>query len=239
MSGTQSPVHRYASMTGCGRITSSAPYTTGQARPGHDMYGKQVKRLSGFSLCPPPSSRLPVIDKLLGHHLPPIGWTKLRQPPLARRLIVWNIQNSTIIQVPAAHGHLKIHIVALSRFAVHRPCISDRALRQLHPSNHQGSNRERDAHQGSAAHPGFAPKKRHVHVVTLRYSSRFDASGRLPWSCNPSQNSSKSHSSVRSGLTAAPQAISPGCMQVKRHVFVFMTALLDRLEPACLQRCCL
>jgi hypothetical protein len=68
--------------------------------------------------------------------------------------------------------------------------------------------------------------------TALTYSSRFDASGRLPWSCNPSQSTSKSQSSVQSGLTAAPQAISPTCMQARRHVFVFMTALLDRLEPA-------
>jgi hypothetical protein len=100
-----------------------------------------------------------VIDKLLGHHLPPIGWTKLRQPPLARRLIVWNIQNSTIIQVPAAHGHLKIHIVALSRFAVHRPCISDRALRQLHPSNHKGRAENAMHTRALRRIPALRPKK--------------------------------------------------------------------------------
>jgi hypothetical protein len=119
-----------------------------------------------------------------------------------------------------------------SRFADNRLCMNDRA--SVAPRTIKG--KEQNAmHQGSAAHPGFAPKKRYaccVQPVTLRYSSRFDASGRLPWSCNPSQTSQKSYSSVRSGLTAAPQAISPACMQARRYVFVFMTALLDRLEPA-------
>jgi len=47
---------------------------------------------------------------------------------------MWNIQTSTIIP-PAAHGHLKIHMAAPSRFAANRPCTSDRSNRQGRAAN--------------------------------------------------------------------------------------------------------
>jgi hypothetical protein len=120
---------------------------------------------SGFLFACPPSSRLPLIDRLwnitprrlAGHNY---------ATALARRLIIWNIQkldnSPTSRSWPSENSH-RSSITIRGQSSLHkRPRLGSFSQ----PSNHKAhSGRERDAHQGSAAHPGFAPKKRHVHVA--------------------------------------------------------------------------
>lgn len=144
---------------------------------------------------------------------------------------MWNIQNSTIIP-PAAHGHLKIHMAALS------PFVLASAMRPQ-PTNHQGRTREphtpglcgasRLRAQKRPMHAVCSPSHYVTHLASMRAGDCRGAVTRHRLFLNHI-------ATVRSRLTAAPQAISPVCMQAARHVFVFMTASLDRFEPACPQR---